>query len=213
MVVLPAPLGPRSADALAGADDEVDAVDGAHLGEGLHEPPGLQHGSHGEESLVVTRWRRPWVSEVGGSRAIVTTFRRGAKRGVDTDRITGTGDSTAPLQADAAADSARPLGRPLHFCHPAPFPEPRGTHPMSVDSTALERSALERKDRDELLTIAQALGGKPPSRAKKADIVELILQLTGVSADGGGPAAASDAEAPEPAARTRLAPCQEGSGR
>ena len=33
---------------------------------------------------------------------------------------------------------------------------------MSVDSTALERSALERKDRDELVTIAEALGGKPP---------------------------------------------------
>ncbi|HEX4868041.1 MAG TPA: transcription termination factor Rho [Acidimicrobiales bacterium] len=52
---------------------------------------------------------------------------------------------------------------------------------MSVDSTALERSALERKDRDELMTIAQALGGKPGSRAKKADIVDLILELTGVS--------------------------------
>ena len=50
---------------------------------------------------------------------------------------------------------------------------------MSVDSTALERSALERKDRDELLTIAKALGGKPPARAKKADIVDLVLQLTG----------------------------------
>ena len=36
---------------------------------------------------------------------------------------------------------------------------------MSVDSTALERSALERKDRDELVTIAQALGGKPAARA------------------------------------------------
>jgi transcription termination factor Rho len=50
-----------------------------------------------------------------------------------------------------------------------------------MDSTALERSALERKDRDELMTIAQALGGKPGSRAKKADIVDLILELTGVS--------------------------------
>jgi transcription termination factor Rho len=61
---------------------------------------------------------------------------------------------------------------------------------MSVDSSTLERSALERKDRDELLTIAQALGGKPPSRAKKADIVDMILHLTGVSAGGGAPAAA-----------------------
>jgi transcription termination factor Rho len=61
---------------------------------------------------------------------------------------------------------------------------------MAVDSNALERSALERKDRDELLTIAQALGGKPASRAKKADIVDLILQLTGVSDE---PAAAPEA--------------------
>src|SRR5215207_4332847 len=38
------------------------------------------------------------------------------------------------------------------------------TAPMSVESTTLERSALERKDREELTTIAQALGVKPPSR-------------------------------------------------
>jgi transcription termination factor Rho len=53
---------------------------------------------------------------------------------------------------------------------------------MSVDSTTLERSALERKDREELTTIAQALGAKPPSRARKAEIVQLILELTGVAA-------------------------------
>jgi transcription termination factor Rho len=52
---------------------------------------------------------------------------------------------------------------------------------MSVDSTTLERSALERKDREELTTIAQALGAKPPSRARKAEIVQLILELTGVT--------------------------------
>jgi transcription termination factor Rho len=58
---------------------------------------------------------------------------------------------------------------------------------MSVDSTTLERSALERKDREELTTIAQALGAKPPSRARKAEIVQLILELTGVaSSEGSG---------------------------
>ena len=40
-------------------------------------------------------------------------------------------------------------------------------------------SMLERKDRAELVTIAQSLGGKVPSRAKKADIVGQILQLVG----------------------------------
>jgi transcription termination factor Rho len=65
---------------------------------------------------------------------------------------------------------------------------------MSVDSTALERSALERKERDELVTIAQALGGKPAARAAKATIVNLILELTGVG--GGDEPAAAPARAP-----------------
>ena len=51
---------------------------------------------------------------------------------------------------------------------------------MSADTQQLERSALERKDRDELHTIAVALGGKPTSRARKAEIVDLILELAGV---------------------------------
>jgi len=52
---------------------------------------------------------------------------------------------------------------------------------MSVESSeALERSVLERKDREELLAIADALGVKPGSRARKADIVDKILQQTGV---------------------------------
>ena len=76
---------------------------------------------------------------------------------------------------------------------------------MSVDSTALERSALERKDRDELLTIAKALGGKPAARAKKADIVDLVLQLTGVEGDD------ASAAAPEAAAATAEAEVAEAA--
>ncbi|MAT36910.1 MAG: transcription termination factor Rho [Acidimicrobiaceae bacterium] len=49
---------------------------------------------------------------------------------------------------------------------------------MSMDSTQLERETLETKDRDELVTIATALGGKPGSRARKAEIVDLILEMT-----------------------------------
>jgi transcription termination factor Rho len=86
----------------------------------------------------------------------------------------------------------------------------------------LERTALEGKDRDELVAIATALGGKPASRAKKADIVDLILELTGVTPAAGSEAtdttddppaaeaAAGDdgaesevAEAPAPARRPR----------
>jgi transcription termination factor Rho len=59
---------------------------------------------------------------------------------------------------------------------------------MSVEPTTLERSALERKDREELTTIAQALGAKPPSRARKAEIVQLILELTGVEQASGAAA-------------------------
>ena len=54
---------------------------------------------------------------------------------------------------------------------------------MSADSIDLD--GLERKDRAELATIAQALGGKPTSRAKKADIITMILELAGVTDAGG----------------------------
>jgi transcription termination factor Rho len=59
-----------------------------------------------------------------------------------------------------------------------------------MSDPVLERSVLERKERDELLTIARALGAKPPARAKKADIVDLILHSTGVTET---PAAAEEA--------------------
>jgi transcription termination factor Rho len=62
---------------------------------------------------------------------------------------------------------------------------------MSVGSPELDRSALERKERDELATIATALGEKPPARARKGEIVDLILRLTGVS---GGASTANGAD-------------------
>jgi len=82
---------------------------------------------------------------------------------------------------------------------------------MSVESTELERSALERKDRDELHTIAVALGGKPGSRAKKADIVDMILELAGVTpANGNGDAGNGAAEASPPRRRSaKSAPAEE----
>src|SRR5438132_14149855 len=51
---------------------------------------------------------------------------------------------------------------------------------MSVEPQALERSVLEAKERDELSTIAEALGRKPSSRASKAGLVDAILQGIGV---------------------------------
>jgi transcription termination factor Rho len=49
------------------------------------------------------------------------------------------------------------------------------------ETEALERSVLENKDREQLLTIASALGVKPGSRAKKADIIAKILETTGAT--------------------------------
>jgi transcription termination factor Rho len=50
----------------------------------------------------------------------------------------------------------------------------RNEVPMSEKD---QRATLEAKDRDELLTIASTLGGKPGSRAKKADVIDMILGL------------------------------------
>ena len=78
----------------------------------------------------------------------------------------------------------------------------------------LERSALEAKDRDELMTIAAALGGKPASRAKKADIVDLILELTGVTTTAGDAAAEEPAPSPHrPPEAASEAPAESGSAR
>ena len=44
----------------------------------------------------------------------------------------------------------------------------------------LERSVLEAKEREELYAIADALGTKPGSRAKKSDLIAQILRATGV---------------------------------
>ena len=52
---------------------------------------------------------------------------------------------------------------------------------MTDSDNTFERTALTRKDRAELATIAEVLGQKPASRMKKAEIVDLILALTGVS--------------------------------
>jgi transcription termination factor Rho len=61
----------------------------------------------------------------------------------------------------------------------------------------IDRSFLAGKDRDELHTIAGAIGVKAATRMRKADLIDAIL----TAANGGEPAAA---EAPaEPAAKPR----------
>ena len=52
----------------------------------------------------------------------------------------------------------------------------------------LEHSVLENKDREQLVTIAQALGIKSVSRAKKADLIGKILEATGAGTRSAAPA-------------------------
>src|SRR5688500_9686710 len=66
----------------------------------------------------------------------------------------------------------------------------------------LERSVLERKERDELHTIAEALGVKPGARTKKADLIQTILVAAGVEP---APEPGSEAAAAKPKRAPRAA--------
>jgi transcription termination factor Rho len=74
----------------------------------------------------------------------------------------------------------------------------------------LERSVLESKERDELQAIAQAMSLKTTSRTKKSDIIDRILEATGVTSatpsvparsNGHEHAASSEAAGPQATAR------------
>ena len=72
----------------------------------------------------------------------------------------------------------------------------------------LERSVLEGKERDELSAIAQAMSLKTTSRTKKSDIIDQILDATGVTSGGGngqsnGGAGEGEANGAKPARRSR----------
>src|SRR6516225_9606117 len=78
--------------------------------------------------------------------------------------------------------------------------------PMTAEQQ-LERSVLEGKERDELSAIAQAMSLKTTSRTKKADIIDQILDATGVTSgsNGDGTAPGADADEAKPARRSRAA--------
>jgi transcription termination factor Rho len=67
----------------------------------------------------------------------------------------------------------------------------------------LERSVLEGKERDELSAIAQAMSLKTTTRTKKADIIDQILDATGVTGNGNGDG--GEAGVDKPARRPRSA--------
>ncbi len=64
---------------------------------------------------------------------------------------------------------------------------------MAAD--ALEQSVLESKDREQLVAIASALGVKSTSRAKKADLVQKILEQTGAVPSNGAKLGIATSEA------------------
>ena len=64
---------------------------------------------------------------------------------------------------------------------------------------ALEQSVLESKDREQLMAIAQALGVKSVSRAKKAELIDKILEQTAPPVETKRPAR-TDKQAPKEAA-------------
>ncbi len=63
-----------------------------------------------------------------------------------------------------------------------------------MSEPVLERSVLERKERDELQTIARAMGVEPPARARKADLVDAILTAAGIT--GPTPRTPDDLDSP-----------------
>jgi transcription termination factor Rho len=60
----------------------------------------------------------------------------------------------------------------------------------------IERSMLDGKDREQLHTIAGAVGVKGATRMRKADLVEAILATANGGGNGGGSAGASGTDAP-----------------
>ncbi len=58
---------------------------------------------------------------------------------------------------------------------------------MSVTPPAIERSVLERKEREELAAIAGAMGVKTNSRASKATLIDHILREAGVESAAAAP--------------------------
>ncbi len=80
----------------------------------------------------------------------------------------------------------------------------------------LERSVLEGKERDELSAIAQAMSLKTTTRTKKADIIDQILDATGVTsgsapASGNGDSEPSGTNGAKPARRSRASAAARGA--
>ena len=173
MVVLPAPFGPSSATRSPAPTVRSTPSTARTSSKAFTQAVGFEHVPHRSAVWPTGRGAADCPTSFGALQglalAVAQLFRRGARRQ----------SRHRPDIRHRRLEQPPSRGRSLRPAGTVPFDTLRYARRMSVDSTALERSALERKDRDELLTIAKALGGKPPARAKKADIVDLVLELTG----------------------------------
>jgi transcription termination factor Rho len=75
---------------------------------------------------------------------------------------------------------------------------------MSITPQALERSVLERKERDELAAIAEAMGVKPSGRASKSTLIDHILREAGIETGVD--------DRPKRSRSTKAAPSDNGAG-
>src|SRR2546430_11149418 len=75
---------------------------------------------------------------------------------------------------------------------------------MSVEQ-ALERSVLERKERDELAAVAEAMGVKAGARTSKAILIGQILREAGIETDDEKPKRAAKPKAENGAAKAEAA--------
>jgi transcription termination factor Rho len=99
---------------------------------------------------------------------------------------------------------------------PSPGVVPGEKRGILVAAAALEQSMLESKDKDTLLEMAKALGVKVTARQKKSDIIDKILDTTGLSSSpspadetpsgNGQSAAAPSVDAAEQAPDTEATP-------
>ncbi len=76
----------------------------------------------------------------------------------------------------------------------------------------LERSILERKEREELKAIATAMSLEPVARTKKADLVDQILRAAGVEISEGGNAGTANGAVPGASGPPRSATEAAGDG-
>ena len=65
---------------------------------------------------------------------------------------------------------------------------------MSTETVEAQRTLFEAKSRAELIDIATAMGGRPSQRSRKAELVDMIVELAGFGAEAA--ASGGNAEAP-----------------